>query len=266
MAPLVDQIRQGAGAPSGLELPGVGALTSCRCPQPCGALVTFPRAETIFCPVCVEQVFEPGETAEGEPVVTAYAAPNGTGGTDAHRQELPARTASPRSADDGLDAPSEFTGFLQVSSNDPEQRHLRLPIKLELQAPLLVIEPSFIDVEIARGGQASATLTLRNGGEAPLTLRNLEAVDAAGRPLLWATPALAAAAGVPSDEQTDRQTDTQTHRQTHSGAENAVLAPGDALPITVRFHSEVGGEHAGLLRLVRLTRTCSLATHFLIQI
>lgn len=241
----MDLIRQGAGGTSGLELPGVGALTSCRCPQPCGALVTFPRAETIFCPVCVEQVFEPGETAEGEPVVTAYAAPNGTGSTDAHRQELPARTASPRSADDGLDAPSEFTGFLQVSSNDPEQRHLRLPIKLELQAPLLVIEPSFIEAEIARGGQASATLTLRNGGEAPLTLRNLEAVDAAGRPLPWATPALAAAAG---------------------GAENAVLAPGDALPITVRFHSEVGGEHAGLLRLVRLTRICSLATHFLTQI
>ena len=53
------------------------------------------------------------------------------------------------------------------------QRHLRLPIKLELQAPLLVIEPSFIEAEIARGGQASATLTLRNGGEAPLTLRDV---------------------------------------------------------------------------------------------
>ena len=230
-----------------LDLPGVGALTSCRCPAPCGAFVTFPIANTIYCPVCVEQVFEPGETPEGEPVVNAYAAPNADAGlTELHQQELPVtgrlRPTSPSDAfasndravlfDSNFpdDVPSEFSGFIEVFEGSSMRKPaLRLPITMELQAPLLVIEPSSITAEIAGGERFRKTLSLRNNGDAPLTLRNLEAVDAQGRQLEWAKPELTSSAAGCNDYM--------------------LLEPGSAMPVAVDFHSDNGGEHVGFLRL-----------------
>jgi hypothetical protein len=250
---LVDKIKAAAQSSSTLqvELPGVGALTSCRCPDPCGAYVTFPIENTIFCPVCVEQVLEPTVTPDGDAVVNAYTAPNAASGrTGVQRQELPAPGGGvessflarhPDDLDDSLldgledentpadmlESASEFNGFLQVLSNDPEQRMMSLPLKMELQAPLLAVEPSAITAEIARGDQTSRTLTLRNDGEGALVLRNVEAVDAHGQPLPWATPVSASAAI----------------------SERALLEPGKAMQVTVRFQSDAGGEHSGILRL-----------------
>ena len=252
---LVDKIVVAGRGGDGVQvsLPGAGPLTSCRCPDPCGALVTFPIENTIFCPVCVEQVLEPTITSEGDAVVNAYSAPNATAGrAGVTRQEVPVPGGGVESsflarhtddldalfddpnAGDGAEAldgfkddANEFAGFLEVRSNDPAKRMMQFPLKMALQAPLLRIEPSEIEVETTRGEQTSATLTLHNDGEGPLQLRNLEAVDKQGHALAWATPESSVLAV----------------------SERAMLAPGASMEVQVRFLSNAGGEHSGDLRL-----------------
>jgi hypothetical protein len=119
--------------------PGYPELTTCRCPPPCGALVTFPVADSVYCPVCLEQVLVADTAPDGSAIVVAY--PN----ANANREELEV-VAPPGGADDVLDEGGELSGALEIRSNDPAARCMQLPLTVSLQAPLLRYEPSQISL------------------------------------------------------------------------------------------------------------------------
>jgi len=157
-----------------VELPGVGQLTSCRCPEPCGALVTFPVEETIFCPVCVEQVLQADVDEAGEYLVNVYSRGAGRGSAPEPSAEPSDVESSflarheddaPQTLDGFEDGATDFSGMLQIKSNDPAARTLQLPLALALQAPKLRVEPPALEAETQKGAQVDATLTLHNDGE-----------------------------------------------------------------------------------------------------
>ena len=91
VAPLLNQIKQGKST-----LAHLGALITARCR--CHALVTFPEASLVYCPVCLEHVLDPTDALSGpDEVALGY-----------HRK--------------GGEPTGDFgnTGFLEIHSNDPD--------------------------------------------------------------------------------------------------------------------------------------------------